>query len=359
MYLGKYTSAPISPITRRFSLLCPPSFVLWAPIEMDLDSLLGPFDADQDEIPLFWGQSTEVPVLKRFHPRTIEDDLPYGVVAVHASPCVQVLIPCVSCFLFVKKCLQKWKLTTPFFTMAFSPKRLFPREDGKMYATYWTFEQCLFGRLCGRYSCWQNSEVLTRVHGCKVCPPALRPSSVLAPFCPVQGLGKSCGNQKRVSLLQAGLSEGAFGSIVKSTNRFPLSTSHVSKTTILHQDGACLSSTPCECEAKNFWSMRRTHWKMAPYFKFQKKTFLPYFQAAPLIIVSCFRSGPVSSCWWFMLRSVFYCCCCMFSGKLGDWHGRSKPGKREQSQEERRKRTNWGNMLEIRRPSATCLPRKR
>jgi hypothetical protein len=53
MHLGKYTSAPISPIARRFSLLCPPSFaVLWAAIEMGLDSLLGPLDADQDEVHL-------------------------------------------------------------------------------------------------------------------------------------------------------------------------------------------------------------------------------------------------------------------------------------------------------------------
>ena len=85
MYLGKHISAPISPIARGFSLLCLPSFVLWAAIEMGLNSLLGPFDADQEEVLLFRGQSVEVPVPKGLHPRAIADAIPYGIVAVHAS----------------------------------------------------------------------------------------------------------------------------------------------------------------------------------------------------------------------------------------------------------------------------------
>jgi len=52
---------------------CLPSFVLlWAAIEMDLNRLLGPFNADQNEVLLFRGQCAEVPVLKGFHPRIIE-----------------------------------------------------------------------------------------------------------------------------------------------------------------------------------------------------------------------------------------------------------------------------------------------
>jgi hypothetical protein len=35
-----------------------------------------------------------------------------------------------------------------------------------------------------------------------------------------------------------------FGSILQSTNRFPLSPSHVFETTVLHQDGARLPQTP-------------------------------------------------------------------------------------------------------------------
>jgi hypothetical protein len=60
---------------------------------MGLNSLLGPFDADQNEVPLFRGQSAEVPVLKGFHPRAIKDDIPYRIVFVHAcaSPSVAIV----------------------------------------------------------------------------------------------------------------------------------------------------------------------------------------------------------------------------------------------------------------------------
>jgi len=71
---------------RGFVLLCPSPFVLLCDAtEMELNSFLGPFDADQDEVLLFRGQSVEVPVLKGFHPRAIKDDIPYGIVAVHAG----------------------------------------------------------------------------------------------------------------------------------------------------------------------------------------------------------------------------------------------------------------------------------
>jgi len=36
------------------------------------------FDADQDEVFLFRGQAAEVSVSQGFHPRAIEDDIPYG-----------------------------------------------------------------------------------------------------------------------------------------------------------------------------------------------------------------------------------------------------------------------------------------